>query len=222
MVSDWTSSVSSGVRDALRSLVGFVPNVIGALIVLVIGVIVGYVLKEVVVRILRAIKLRPTADKVGWTKVFPGRYDVVELLGDFVKWFFIIVFLLQALTIVRILTVTDLVSRLLAYLPHVLAAAVVVVVGAVVADLVSRVVLEASRAVGSNAARLGAGVSRLAVWVVVFFTVLAELGVNTLFLDRLFTAIVAMVAIAGGLAFGLGGRDAAHDALEEVRKTFKA
>lgn len=220
-LSTWTSSVRNGVGDAVHTVVTYIPNVLGALVVLLVGVIVAYVLKAAVVRLLRAIKLAPLAGKVGLHQVFPGEYDVVDLLGDLVKWFFIIVFLLQALTIVNVLQVNDLVQSLLAYVPRVVAAVVVLFVGAVVADLTSRVVTDAARVVGASTARLLGDVAKYAILGVVFFTALAQLGVNTLFLDRLFTAIVVMLALAGGLAFGLGGRDLAHDVLETVRGSFK-
>lgn len=218
---DWSSSVSSGLSDAIHRVVTYVPDFIGAVIVLVVGVVVAAVLKAVVVRVLRAIKLKPITDKVGLNQVFTGKYDVVELVGDLVKWFFIIVFLLSALTIAHLLQVNELVSGLLSYVPNVFAAAVVVVVGAVIADLASRVVYNAAQAIGSSAARMMSNVSQFAVWVVIVFTTMAQLGVNTLFLDRLFTAIVVMIALAGGLAFGLGGKDAAKDTIDDIRKALK-
>lgn len=216
--SSWTESVRIGVSEALQKVIAAIPDVLAGIVVLLIGVVVAAVLKGVVVRVLKAIKLKNLADKVGLNQVFSGKYDVVELLGDLVKWFFIIVFLLQALAIAHLLQVGDLVSKLLGYVPNVLAAAVVVLVGAVVADLTSRLVWNAAQAVGSSAAKMMSNISRYAIWTVVVFTTLAQLGVNTLFLGMLFQAIVVMIALAGGLAFGLGGKDAAKEALEDLRK----
>lgn len=216
--SSWTDSVRDGVGEALQKVIVAIPDVLAGIVVLLIGVVVAAVLKGVVVRVLRAVKVKNMTDKVGLNQVFSGKYDVVELLGDLVKWFFIIVFLLQALTIAHLLQVNDLVSKLLGYVPNVLAAAVVVLVGAVVADLTARVVWNAAQAVGSNAARMMSNISKYAIWTVVVFTTLAQLGVNTLFLDRLFTAIVVTLALAGGLAFGLGGKDAAKETIDELRK----
>jgi hypothetical protein len=220
-LASWADSVQSGVSEALRKVVVAIPDILAAVLVLVIGVIVASVLKAVVVRVLRAVKVQPLASRVGLDQVFQGKFDLVELLGDLVKWFFIIVFLLQALTIAHLERVNDVVSNLLAYVPNVLVAAALVFVGFVVADLTSRLVVNAARAVGGNTARLLGDVARYAILGVVTFTALAQLGVNTLFLDRLFTAIVVMLALAGGLAFGLGGRDMAKDVLDGVRSSFK-
>ena len=220
-ISDWASSVRSGVSDALRQTFSYLPHLLGALVVLLIGVIIAFVLKAVVVRILRAIKLKPYLDKVGMNQVFPGKYDFVELVGDLVKWFFIIVFLIQALAIANILAVNGLVQGLVSYLPNVVAAAALVFVGGVVADLFSRLVAGTVNVVGSAGASFLGNLTRYVVWVVVLFTALAQLRVNTIFLDRLFTAIVAMLALAGGIAFGLGGRDTAKDTLDFLRRNLK-
>jgi hypothetical protein len=213
--------VRQGVSDALSNVVSGVPSVLAALVVLLVGVVVGVVLKAIVVRVLSAIKLKPVTDAVGLHKVFPGKYDVAELVGDLVKWFFIVVFLMQALAIVHLDRVNDVVGRILSYVPNVVVAAVVVFVGVIVADLTGRVVTEAARVLGSAAARLLGDVAKYTIWAVAAFTALAQLGVNTLFLDRLFTAVVVMVALAGGVAFGLGGRDAAKDVVDGLRSSFK-
>lgn len=208
-VSGWADSVSNGVGDSLTKVFNFLPDLLAALVVLLIGVIVGVVLKAIVVRILKAIKLKGLSDRVGLDKVFTGKFDIAGFVGDLVKWFFIIVFLLQALTIAHLQDVNNVISKLLAYVPNVLVAAVLVLVGFVVADLTGRLVMSGAEAVGAKASVFLANLSKYAILTIVAFTTLAQLGVNTLFLDRLFTAIVAMLALAGGLAFGLGGKEAA-------------
>lgn len=217
----WADSVQTGVGEALRRVAASIPEILAALVVMLIGVIVAFVLKQVVVRLLKAVNLKALTDKVGFNQVFPGKYDLAELLGDLVKWFFIVVFLLQALAILGINEVSDLVGKLLSYIPDVLAAAALLFIGVVVADLVARVIMNAARAMGSTTSRLLADGARYTIIAVVAFTALAQLGVNTVFLDRPFTAIVAMLALAGGLAFGLGGRETARDILDSMRRSFR-
>ena len=220
-VQSTADSVRSGVGDALHNVIVYIPDFVAALVVLLFGVIVAYVLKAVIVRVLRMVKLGSMAKRTHLNDVFPGSFDVVELLGDLVKWFFIIVFLLQALTVAHLLQVSGLVQGLLNYVPNVVAAAVLVFVGGVVADLTSRIVMNAARAVGAGTARLLGDITRYSVLTLVVFTALAQLGVNTTFLNDLFVSIVAMLALAGGLAFGLGGRELAHDILENLRSSFR-
>jgi hypothetical protein len=220
-VSTTADSVREGVGDALHDVIVYVPDLLAALVVLLFGVIVAAVLKTVIVRVLRMVKLGSVAKASHLNDVFPGSFDIVELLGDLVKWFFIIVFLLQALTVAHLLQVNGLVQGLLNYVPSVVAAAVLIFVGSVVADLTSRIVVNAARAVGTATAHMLGNVTRYAVMTLVVFTALAQLGVNTTFLNDLFVAIVAMLALAGGLAFGLGGQDVAKDILKSIRSSFR-
>ncbi len=215
-VGGWADSVSTGVGNSLSKVFSFLPDLLAALIVLLVGVVVGVVLKSVVVRVLRAIKLKGLTDRVGLGKVFPGKFDIAGFIGDLVKWFFVIVFLLQALTIAHLEDVNNVISKLLGYVPNVLVAAVLVLVGFVVADLTSRLVLSGAVAVGARASVFLSNLAKYAILTIVAFTTLAQLGVNTLFLDRLFTAIVAMLALAGGLAFGLGGKSAAEKSINSA------
>jgi Mechanosensitive ion channel, conserved TM helix len=217
-VADVSGTVRQGITDALRQVIMGVPDILAALVVLLLGVIVAAVLKSLVVRLLKMIQLGSLIHRLGINRVFPGHFDVVELIGDLVKWFFIVVFLLQALTIVHLQQVNDVVRQVLSYVPNVIVAVVLVLVGAVIADLTSRLIRDAGQAMGASTANLLGDVAKYAILTLVAFTTLAQLGVNTLFLDRLFTGIVVMLALAGGLAFGLGGQGVAKDLLEAARK----
>ncbi len=225
MVARYASTVSDvrhGVTDALHRVINGIPQIVEAILVLIVGIIIAAIAKAIVVRIFRglsSLKLKPWTDRVGLGRVFETRIDLATLLGDLVKWFFVVVFLLQALSVAHLQQVSDIVRQLLGYVPNVLAAAAVVFVGAVIADLTSRVVKDAAQVLGGGTASLLSALTRYSIWAVVIFTALAQLGVNTTFLDRLFTAIVVMLALAGGLAFGLGGRDLARDTLDNMRKS---
>lgn len=218
MLTDWADLTATAVTDSLKSVVNYLPNVIGALVVILLGILVAWAVKTVVVRVLRMIRLKPYTDAIGLNKVFTEKVEVVELLGDLFKWIIIIVFLVPALQILNLTQINELVSQVVAYLPNVIVAVAILIVGAVIADLVSRVVESAAHTMGTRTAAVAADVAR---WAVVVFAVLAallQLGIATTIIDRLVTGFVAMLAIAGGLAFGLGGQDAARETLNRVRK----
>lgn len=221
-LASWSESVQSGVGEAMRKVIVGIPDILAAIVVLLIGVVVASVLKALVIRLLKAVNLKGVTERVGLNQVFQGKFALSELLGDLVKWFFIIVFLLQALTIAHLQQVNELVEKVLGYVPNVLVAAALVFVGAVVADLASRVIRDAARAMNASTSRILSDGAKYTILAVVSFTALDQLGVSTLFLDRLFTAIVVMLALAGGLAFGLGGRDAAKEVLDSLRNSFRS
>lgn len=217
-VKSWATMTTDAVSQSLRDVINYLPKVIGAVVVILIGVLVAWAVKTVIVRVLKLIRVKPYTDAIGLNKVFPENLGLVELLGDLAKWIIIIVFLIPAVEILGLTQINDLVTRVVAYLPNVVVAVVIVIVGAIVADLISRVVESAASTIGTKTASAAADVAR---WAVVVFAVLAalmQLGVAVTIIDRLVTGIVVAIALAAGLAFGLGGQDAAREAIARLRK----
>lgn len=221
MVQEWTEATTTAVRDSLVEVIRYVPNVVAALVVLLVGVIIAWAVKTVIVRGLGYIKLKRYTEAVGLSKIFTEKVEVVELLGDLAKWTVLIVFLVPALDILNLNQVNDLLKGILAYVPNVVVAVVVLFIGAVVADLVARVVRSTAVTVGSRTADVLADVARWAIVVFATLAALVQLNIAVALIQTLWTGVVALFAIAGGVAFGLGGKDAAADAIARVRKSFK-
>jgi len=218
---EWWNLTTEAVTEYLQDVINYIPQVLGAIVVILLGVLVGWAIKTVVVKGLRFIKLKPYTDAIGLNKVFKTKEDLVELVGDLVKWVAIIVFLIPALNILGLTDVNDIVKGIVAYLPNVVVAAAIVMVGAVLADLASRTVEAAVQTIGAKTAAIVADVTR---WAVVVFTILValnQLGIASDIINTLVTGLVALIAIAGGLAFGLGGQEAAKEAIERLRKNLK-
>lgn len=217
-MNQWATMTADTVTESFQSVVAYLPRVIGALVVLLIGVLVGWAVKTVIVRALRLVRIKPYTDAIGLNKVFPERVEFVELLGDLFKWIVIIVFLVPALQILNLTQINSLVTEVVAYLPNVVVAVAILVIGAVIADLVSRVVESTAHTLGTKTAAVVADIARWAVLVFAILAALLQLGIATTIIDRLVTGFVAMLAIAGGLAFGLGGQEAAKTTIERVKK----
>jgi small-conductance mechanosensitive channel len=217
-IKDWATLTTDAVSASLRSVIGYLPKVFGALVVILIGVLVAWAVKTVIVRVLKFFKLKPYTDAIGLNKVFPEDLKLADLLGDLAKWIIMIVFLLPALEILDFPQVNALVANVVAYLPNVIIAVAIVVVGAVVADLVSRVVESAAVTIGAKTAAIVADVARWSIVVFVVLAALLQLGIATVIIDRVVTGFVALLAIAGGLAFGLGGQDAAKEVIARLKK----
>ena len=218
---EWWNLTTDAVSESLRDVVSYIPEVIGALVVILLGVLVGWAIKTVVVKALRFVKVKPYTDAIGLNKVFKTKEDLVELVGDLVKWVVIIVFLIPAFNILGLGDVNEIVKGIVAYLPKVVVAAAILMVGAVLADLASRAVEATAQTIGAKTAAIVADVTR---WSVMVFTVLValnQLGIASDIINTLITGVVALIAIAGGLAFGLGGQDAAKDVIARVRKNLK-
>jgi len=218
MLKEWWNLTSDAVVDSLKSVASYIPEVIGAVVVLLLGVLVAWAVKTVVVKALRFVKVKPYTDAIGLNKVFKTKEDLVELFGDLAKWVIIIVFLVPALNILGLADVNELVKSVVAYLPQVIVSVVVLMVGAVLADLASRAVEATAQTIGAKTAAIVADIARWAVMVFAILVALDQLGIASGIINTLVTGLVALLALAGGLAFGLGGQDAAKEVIERLKK----
>jgi hypothetical protein len=140
-----------------------------------------------------------------------------------VKWFVIVIFLVASLQILGLTQVNIFIQQVvLLYLLQVIVAALILVVGAVVADTASRIISGAAMAAGMSASGVAGTVARYAIWIFAVLAALGQLGVATPFVQTLFTGIVVALSLAFGLAFGLGGQEAAARFIENVRHQIKS
>jgi hypothetical protein len=145
------------------------------------------------------------------------RLNSGAFIGALVKWFLVIVFLLAAVNILGLSQVSDFLSQVLLYLPNVVVAALILIIAVKVAEVVDRSVRASAEATGLRGAFVGV-VARWAIWIFALVAALLQLGVATILLQTFVTGLVATLALAFGLAFGLGGKDAAASAIERVRR----
>lgn len=217
-------TVTTILASALTSLGAYLPQFLAGLILLLIGLAVAALLKEVVLRALSFLKVEDWFGSVtGWFKNIRGnqvpRVRVwSRLVGELVRWTIVILFLVPAAEAWGLPRVTDLLNQFLLYVPNVFVAVVIGFVGLVIANLVSEIVKNASAGLGSTSSNLLSTVARYALILFTTLVVLNQLGIAADLVRILFTGIVAMLAIAGGIAFGLGGKDSAKSFLEDLRK----
>ncbi len=221
-----SSSYPTAIVDSLSNLysevVLFLPNLVVAVIVLILGWLIGTFLGRLVHSILEAIKIDVLADQLGLDRLSAraGRKFSIAKLGHWVvKWFFFIGSLIAASEILGLTEVTNfLYQGVLTYAGHVLVSIIILLLGILAANFLSGVVSSAVKAGGLHSSAMLASVTK---WAIVIFTVIAalsQLQIATLFLQDLFRAVVALLAIAGGIAFGLGGREHAKKVLDEIEQ----
>lgn len=220
-VEDLSTAVSSAVLSALATFVNFIPSLIGGLVILTIGLIIAAVVYRVIVAFLKAIKLEQYLSKYGITKVEGKEIEWSEILAELARWSIIIVFLVPTLSAWRLDAVNTVLNRLILYIPNVIVAVVLALIGLVFSKLAYRIAYSLSRSLGRDVAHTVAIVAQWSITVFVGFLVLHQLGVAQELLRILFGGLVAMVALAGGLAFGLGGQGTARSLLESLWDRFK-
>ena len=221
----WADVLSQSFQNLFYGLVAFIPNLVVAIIVFVVGWLIGVGVGRVVAQIVNSLRIDQALRSTGLERLLNRagfQLDSGRFLGFLVEWFFIIVFLVAALDVLH-LTAVNLFIRdvVLGYLPQVIVASLILLVAAVVAEAAEKVVTGSAKAASLRAAGFIGKVTRYAVWVFAILAALAQLDVATAFVQTLFTGIVIAVALAVGLSFGLGGQAAAARYLDHLHADIK-
>jgi len=204
-----------------ESVLGYVPNLIGAAVVFIIGIIVALVLRSVVVKLVEILRIDDLAVKLDIKQSFEKvgiRLHIGRLLGWIVKWFFIIVALIAATDILQWEQVTVYLTEVLKFIPNVIIAVIILLAGTLLANFVRNVVKSAVEAAKLASADFLSGLAKWAILVFSFMAALVQLQIAPELISTLFTGLVAMLALAGGLAFGLGGKEHAAKLLSQLKK----
>lgn len=203
--------------DFFQSLGSYLPNFLGGLIILVIGLLIGGIVKHILTSLFTFLRIESLLERARLFKKAEVKIWE-EVLIEILKWALIIVFLIPALEVWGLSRATVFLNQFLLYLPNVIVAVVIAFVGLLAANLVSDLVRHSVKSMGASSANSLAVFSRGAITFFTVLIVLNQLGVAQDLIRILFTGIVAMLALAGGLAFGLGGRDLAKELLELLKK----
>lgn len=207
-------------------VIGFMPVLIVAIIVLILGWLVGMGLGNIVQRILEMVKVDNLANSLGLDKLSArtGKKLSIAVFGNWlVKWFFLIATFVAAADILGLSQVSIfLYGEVIPYFGNVIVAVAILLIGMVAANFLEGVVRHSLHAGGLHTSDTLALLTKWAVLVFAFLATLSELQVASSFVQDLFRAFVAMLAIAGGIAFGLGGRDHAKKALDAIEKDLSA
>lgn len=220
----WGDVVVASLQQAWAAVVSFVPLLLSAVIVFIIGWIVAVALGKLVEQLIRALRVDTFLAKLDFEKALERagmRLDTGAFVGGLVRWFLIIVTLLAAANILQLNQVTDFLTAVLLYLPNVVVAALILVIAALVAETAERVARGSVGAAGLKGGALVAVVTRWSVWVFAIVAALLQLGIATVLLQTFVTGFVAMLALALGLAFGLGGRDAAGAIVDKMLRDIR-
>ncbi len=206
--------------DFFKNFGNYMPNLFGGLLILVVGLLIGSIVKQLILTVVTFSKIDLLFHK---TKLIKKEEVNVwtEVLSEILKWMLIIVFLVPALEVWGLSRATSLVNQILFYLPNVVVAVVIAFVGILASNLTSDLIRHSVKTMGSTASNSLAVFTR---GTIMFFTVLVvlnQLGVAQDLIRILFTGIVAMLSLAGGLAFGLGGKELAKELLEELKNKLK-
>ena len=212
VVTDWGTAVMSSVAAALALLLSGVPKIIGFLVILLIGWLIASAIATAVAALLRAVKFNDLAHRAGLTGFVQNmgvHHDAAGFLATVAKWFVRLIVLVTAFDALGLPAVSQVLQQLLLWLPNLVVALVVLVIGGLAASGSASLVRGATAESGLGNPDLLAAVARVAVWAFAIVVAVNQIGVAATLVDTLFMAVVGALALALGLAFGLGGRETA-------------
>ena len=218
-LSQWLDVTVSSLQNLWRMLLDFLPALLGAIVILIIGLIVAAILERIVERVFFYLKLDELFKRAEVDKYLERaniRLNVGHFLGKLVYWFVVIAFLLAASDVLSFTAFSGFLSQVLNFIPSVIMAALILLATLVAAHFVSRLVVAAVASSGLHYSKALGLIGWWAVFVFGFVAALSEIGVNVAIINNLIMGLIAMMALAGGLAFGLGGRESASRFLAKI------
>jgi len=215
---EWNSLIVVPVSEMLTKLVGYLPTLMGALIILTVGWVVAKTLRRIVSRGLEKIHFNKLAEKAGISEILNKgglKTSANDVLSGFVYWLVIIMVLVMVVNALGLPQASNVLESLFAYIPNVIAALFVLVVGMFLANFVSGIIRTAAGNASLPKPDMLAAVSRWAIIIFAGTISLRELGIAILLVTTTFNIILGGVCPALALAFALGGKDAAATYLNE-------
>ncbi|MDQ3912859.1 MAG: mechanosensitive ion channel [Actinomycetota bacterium] len=200
-------------QDALSAFLSYVPVLIGAIIILIVGYLIAKALQAIVGRVLEGIGFDRWMER-GGIKQFFDRADTQHtphsILGRLVFWFVFIIAITMATDALGIPQVSAVLAQLIAYIPNIIAAILILILAALLANFLSSIVR------GATGSGLLADIARYAIIVYAVFAALTQLGVAVELTAPTFLIVLGAVALAAAIAFGIGGREVAREVIEKA------
>src|SRR3712207_4285903 len=200
-------------QNTLDRFLEYIPQLIGAIIILVIGYIVARILKAVVSRIFQGIGFDGWMER-GGIKQFLDRAQTREtpatVLGTLVFWFVFIIAITMAADSLGIQQVSQVLAQLIAYIPSIIAEILILVLAALLANFLTGIVR------GATGSDLLSNIARYAIIIYAAFAAITELGIAVQLTAPTFLIVLGAVALAAAIAFGFGAQGVARDIVEKA------
>lgn len=222
VMQEWSEVILASFQTLLAGVIDFAPRLLLAIVVFLVGWIIAATLGRLVSQIIDFFKVDKVLQKTGIEEPLARsglRLNSGLFVGGLVKWFFLLVFLIASIDILGLNQLNAFLRDVvLMYLPNVIVAVLILLAAALLADVSQKIVVTSVKAARIASAQFLGGVVKWAIWLFAVLAALYQLGIAGALIQTLFTGFIAMLAIAGGLAFGLGGKEAASKVVESLRR----
>ena len=224
ILQEWSTVTVEKLQDLWGGFLNFIPKLVGALIVFVVGWLIAVWVGKIISELLRRAKFDKIFEKTKWDEALDKadvKMDMSGFIGALVKWILAIVFLSAAVEILGLAQFAIFLGAIVSWLPNVVVAAAIFVVAVIVADFAEKVIKAIVGKMNVKYVNLVGAVVRWAIWVFAGLIILSQLGVGAEIMQILISGFVGLIVVSAALAFGLGGKDLAREILEDMRMKMK-
>jgi hypothetical protein len=213
-ITDWGAAMMTSLAAAMALFFSAIPKILGFAVIVIVGWVLASLVERGVAAILRAVRFNDLAARSGladFVSKMGTRTDSSGMIGLVVKWFIRLIALVVAFDALGLPAVSDVLRQLLLWLPNVVVALVVLVIGGLAARALSNLVRGAVSEGGLGNPDFLAKLASVMVWAFAIVVAVNQIGIATALVNTLFMAFVGALALGVGLSFGLGGKDTAAE-----------
>ncbi len=224
MPQDWLSVTVGALQDLWLGFLYFIPNLIGAVVVFVVGWLASSWVGWGVSKVLNLAKLNQLFARGQWDEALEKagiKADVAGFIGQICRWILVLVFLSAAVEILGLTQFASLFGQIIAWLPNVVVVVLIMVVAVIVADILEKLAVASVARAKIKSTQAVALVVRWSIYIFTVLVVLMQLKIASPLVQTVLTGVIALLVIAGGLAIGLGGKDLAKEILEDIYRKLK-
>ena len=224
MIQDWYWATYNAVQDLWVSFLYFIPNLVGAVVVFVVGWFIASWAGLGVTKVLNWLKLNQFFVKSQWDEALEKagiKSDVAGFIGQICRWVLVITFLSASVEVLGLVTFAALLTKVVAWLPNVIVAILMMVVAVILADILEKIVVVSLVKARMKHTHLASLAVKWSIYIFALFAILMQLDVASFLVQTIFTGVIAILVIGCGLALGLGAKDVVKDLLEDLTRKLK-
>jgi hypothetical protein len=221
MIQNWSIITLEALQTAWQGFLLFLPKLIGAIIVFIVGWFVSVGIGKLIAEILKRLKLDRFFERTGWKEALEKaelKVTVSEFIGAIFKWILVIVFLLASVEILGLVQFAEFLRRIVWWLPNLIVAVAIFVVATIVAEILEKIIKASVKKMEISYIGFLGTLVKWAIYIFAGLAILLQLGVTPTIINTLIFGLIGTLSLALGLAFGLGGKDAAAKLIEDLKR----
>jgi len=208
---------------AFDSIIKFLPRFLGALIIFIVGWFIALFIGKIVAEILKKIKLDRAFERTNWTEALEKaeiKISPSHFIGEIFKWITVIVFLMASVEALGFYQFSEFLGEIVGWLPNLIVAIVIFIVAVISADILEKITKASTKKMGVSFSGLLGGIVKGGIYIFAGLAILLQLGVMPEIIRAIVYGAVFAISLGLGLAFGLGGKEAASKLIEDIKDKF--